>query len=125
MIFTQQLQKIDPTNPTEAVTKMAKHLQYIQEQLEYTLMNLDSSNIIEIDTDKTVISDSTGSTTIGSYISMSGANGEAFKVGVNANGGLDFVVNGKDGAQTIYLDSSGNLIITKHSSITVDGGEWV
>ena len=125
MIFTQQLQKIDPTNPTEAVTKMAKHLQYIQEQLEYTLMNLDSSNIIEIDTDKTVISDSTGSATIGSYISLSGSNGESFRAGKNENGGLDFVITGKDGAQTIYLDSSGNLIITKHSSITVDGGEWV
>ena len=123
-IFTQQLQRVDASNPTEAIKKMERHIKYIQEQLEYTLMNLDSRNVTEIDTDKTVISDSTGSNSLGSYISLTGANGEAFRVGKNSKGGFDFVINGKGGAQTIYLDSSGNLIITKHTSLTVDGGEW-
>ena len=123
-IFTQQLQRIDETNPQEAIKKMVNHIKYIQEQLEYTLLNLDSRNVTEIDTDKTVITDSTGNNSIGSYISLTGSNGESFKVGKNTSGGFDFVVNGKGGTQTLYLDSSGNLIITKHTNITIDGGEW-
>jgi hypothetical protein len=123
-IFTRSLQKIDSDNPQEAVKKMANHIKYIQEQLEFTLLNLDSRNIIEIDTDKTVISDSTGSTAIGSYISLAGTDGESFRVGKNKDGGFDFTVTGKNGVQTLYLDSSGNLIITKHTSLAIDGGEW-
>ena len=124
MIFTQQLQKIDPTNPQEAIKKMANYIQYMREQLEYTLMNLDSRNVTEIDTDKTVITDSTGGTSIGSYISLTGKNGESFKVGRNSNGSFDFVLNAKGGTQTIYLDSDGNLIITKSANVTIDGGTW-
>lgn len=123
-IFAQQLQRVDGNNPQEAVRKMANHIKYIQEQLEYTLMNLDSRNVIEIDTDKTSITDSTGNNSIGSYISLAGANGETFKVGKNKNGQFEFAVTGKGGTQTLYLDSTGNLIITKHANITIDGGEW-
>lgn len=57
-IFTQSLRKVDTANPTEAIKSMASHIRYIQEQLEYTLMNLDSSNIISIDTDDTQLSGS-------------------------------------------------------------------
>ena len=40
-IFAQSLQKIDEANPKDAIKKMANHIRYIQEQLEYTLLNLD------------------------------------------------------------------------------------
>lgn len=127
-VFTQSLQKIDPANPQDAIKKMANHMKYLQEQLEYTLLNLDSRNITEIDTDKTTISDSTGSTSIGSFINLTGTNGESFKVGKNSNGKFVFSVTGikqKDGSTpTIYLDSSGNLVITSSVDLTVDGGEW-
>ncbi len=123
-IFTQSLQRIDATKPQEAVKKMANHIKYIQEQLEYTLLNLDSRNITEIDTDKTTISDSTGSTTIGSYIHLTGTNGESFTVGKNASGKFVFTVKGANGTQVMYLDSSGELIITKNTNLTIDGGEW-
>ncbi len=35
-VFTQSLQKIDGIDPQEAIKKMANHIRYIQEQLEYT-----------------------------------------------------------------------------------------
>lgn len=57
-IFTQSLRKVDVTSPAEAIKEMANHIRYIQEQLEYTLMNLDSSNIVSIDTDDTQLSGS-------------------------------------------------------------------
>lgn len=124
MIFTQSLQKIDTANPQDAIKKMANHIKYLQEQLEYTLLNLDSRNINEIDVNKTNITDSTGSTSIGSYIHLTGANGENFTVGKNPQGKFEFAVKGKDGKQTLYLNSSGELIITEHTNLTIDGGEW-
>lgn len=123
-IFTQSLQKIDTDKPQDAIKKMANHIKYIQEQLEYTLMNLDSRNINEIDTDKTTITDSTGSTAIGSSIHLTGVNGESFSVGKNSSGQFEFIVKGKGGMQTIFLNSSGELIITKSAILTIDGGEW-
>ena len=123
-IFTQSLQKIDESNPQDAIKKMAMHIKYIQEQLEYTLFNLDSQNINEIDVNKTAITDSTGSTSIGSFFYLTGTNGESFTVGKNPSGKFEFAVKGKDGKQTMYLNSSGELIITEHTNLTIDGGEW-
>ena len=123
-IFTQSLQKIDPMNPTDAVKKMHNHINYIQEQLEYTLLNLDSRNINEIDVTQTTITDSTGSTNIGTYINLVGSNGEVFTAGKNSSGKFEFTVKAKGGKQVLYLDSSGDLIITKHTNLTIDGGEW-
>lgn len=123
-IFTQSLQKVDITNPQDAVKKLYNHIKYIQEQLEYTLLNLDSRNINEIDTDKTVITDSTGNTSIGSYIHLTGPNGECFKVGKGPSGKFEFSIMGAGGKQTLYLNSSGNLILTEHANLTIDGGEW-
>ena len=123
-IFTQSLQKIDATNPQDAIKKMANHIKYIQEQLEYALHNLDSRNINEIDINKTVISDSTGTTSIGSYIQLTGANGESFTAGKNNKGQFEFSVKGKGGKQTIYLNNSGELVLTESVNLTIDGGEW-
>lgn len=123
-IFTQSLQKIDYSNPQEALKKMVNHIKYLQEQLEYTLHNLDSQNINEIDIEKTPISDSTGTTNIGSYIHLTGKEGESFTVGKNSKGRFEFSVKDKDGNQTIWLDSSGVLNITKIANLTIDGGKW-
>ena len=123
-IFAQSLQKIAASNPQEAVKKLHNHIKYIQEQLEYTLFNLDSRNINEIDTDKTVITSSTGSTNIGSYISLTGTNGESLVAGKSTSGKFEFSIKGKNGVQMMYLNSSGNLIITEHTNLTIDGGEW-
>lgn len=122
-IFTQSLQVKDTDTEQEARKKMVNHIKQMQEQLEYTLHNLDSENISEIDTDKTVVTDSTGSTSLGSYISLAGANGEVFAVGKNAKGQFEFVIKGKNGT-AMYLDSSGNISITGLTNLTVDGGAW-
>lgn len=123
-IFTQSLQRIDYNNPQEAIKKMANHIKYLQEQLEYTLFNLDSQNIAEIDTDKTTITDSTGSNSIGSYINIVGANGESFTVGKNPQGKFEFAIKRSGGDIVMYLNSSGELAVTEKTILTIDGGKW-
>lgn len=123
-VFTQSLQKIDETTPQEAIKKMANHIRYIQEQLEYTLHNLDSKNINEIDTDKTQIGSSSNNSSIGSYIYITGPEGESFTVGKTKNGKFEFTVKGADGKQLMYLDSTGAFNITESANVTIDGGEW-
>lgn len=124
-IFNTQLKKLDFQNPAQALREMANHIKYIQEQLEYTLMNLDSSNVTEIDTDKTEIGSSSGSVNLsGENISLSGKNGEEFTAGLNAAGTFVFSLKGRNGAQAIYLASDGQLIITKNASLSIDCGEW-
>lgn len=123
-IFTQSLRKADWTNPQEAIKEMANHIRYLQEQLEYTLMNLDSSNITEIETDKTDIKSSDGTASFsGNSISLNGSNGECFEAGVAGNV-FRFAVKGRNGEEVMVLRSDGQFVITNHATIHIDGGEW-
>lgn len=124
-IFNQQLKKIDYAKPQEALKAMAQHIKYIQEQLEYTLMNLDSSNVTEIETDKTTITSGSGGVNFtGSSITLKGKNGEVFEAGLSDSGIYQFKLNGKNGQQIFYLTSAGELVITQNATISIDGGEW-
>ena len=87
-------------------------------------MNLDSSNISEIDTSATHISSSTGGANLsGDSVKLSGGKGEMFEVGT-VNNVFRFTLNGKDGKQMLYLTSDGQLVITNNATISIDGGEW-
>ena len=122
-IFTQQLRKIDERNPAAALKAMENHIKYIQEQLEYTLMNLDSSNITEIDTGATTITSGTGSSFAGDSITLKGAGGETFEAGVK-DGVFQFLLRGKNGEQIFYLTSGGDFVIPNKATVTIDGGTW-
>lgn len=124
-VFTNQLRKIDPNNPGKALQDMANHIRYIQEQLEYTLMNLDSTNISEIDTDQTNIGSGTGGSSFtGNSITLTGKSGEVLQAGVEGDNPFRFTLKGKDGVQIMYLTSNGQLVITNSATIHIDGGEW-
>lgn len=123
-IFNTQLGRLNTEKPQEALKAMANHIRYIQEQLEYTLMNLDSSNVTEIEADKTNITTSTGSVFTGDSIALKGKNGEEFRAGTGENGLFQFSLNGKNGSQVIYLTSDGELVITNRATLIVDGGSW-
>lgn len=124
-VFTQQLRPINANNPAEALKAMANHIKYIQEQLEYTLQNLDSSNVIELDTEQTNITSSSGSVDFtGDSITLRGKNGEVFDAGIGDNGVFQFYLKGRNGEQVFYLTSTGEFVITNKATITIDGGEW-
>lgn len=125
-IFNTQLRKIDFSNPQEALKEMANHIRYIQEQLEYTLMNLDSSNITEIDAKATVIS--SGGTAVdlsGTGASFAGSNGELFEAGLPTGAQtFRFTLRGKNGERFMYMTRDGELVITNNATIHMDCGEW-
>lgn len=125
-VFTQQLGKVNTQDTQLALRQMANHIRYIQEQLEYTLTNLDSSNITEIETDKTDITSSTGSMNLGSsLISLSADTGETFRVGKDtATGKFVFEVKGKNGTQYMHVNGNGDFIITKNATLSIDCGTW-
>lgn len=54
-IFSSQLGKIESQNTEQSIKVMANHLRKIQEELEYRLMHLDSTNVTEIDARETTI----------------------------------------------------------------------
>lgn len=123
-IFTQQLRRIDPRDTASALKAMEAHIKYIQEQLEYTLMNLDSRNISEINTDETSIGSGTGGSSIsGNSITLKGVNGETFEAGV-VDGVFRFSLKGKDGEQIFLLTNTGDFYIPNKAAITIDGGTW-
>ena len=125
-VFTNQLRNIDPMKPAEAIKTMANHIRYIQEQLEYTLLNLDSTNVTELDTTQTTITSSTGGVNVtGTSVTLRGSKGETFEAGTrDGENVFRFTLNGANGMQVMYLNSDGKLIITNHATIHIDGGEW-
>ena len=123
MIFTQQLKKIENATPQEAIKAMASHLRYIQDQLEYTLMNLDSDNISEINLDDTKLVTGDGTTWTGSAIEMAGKNGEKFRVGLDENNRFRFQLD-INGLQMFYLTTDGELVFTERTTHNIDCGEW-
>ena len=64
-VFTSQLRNIDYNNPSQAIATMANHIRQLQEELEYLLMNLDSSNINELNLGQTNVVSAKGKTITG------------------------------------------------------------
>ena len=125
-IFTSQLSRLDPNNVPKSLESMANHIRYIQEQLEWTLMNLDSTNITEIETDITNVTSSSGGVNFtGNSITLKGANGETFEAGVPEGSNVfHFKLTGRNGSQIFYFTSAGELVITDKATISLDCGEW-
>lgn len=127
LIFNIPQKSIDFTNPIQAVKQIWKYISSLQEQLEQTLTSLDSDNITEISTDKTKITNSTGSTAItGEMISYTSGRYSFVAGNVTDSFGVKtfkFEVTDGSGNKVLYL-SGGNLVISRHADITIDGGVW-
>lgn len=122
-IFTKQLRLNMDKDPAEAINTMANHIRYIQEQLEWQLSNLDSSNISELNFTQSGSTES-GTTIRANGFLIKGKNDEVFEVGIDDDGRFQFTLKGKDGTQMLYLNSAGEFIITNNTNLTVDGGTW-
>lgn len=122
-IFTKQLRMNNAASPEEAINEIANHLRYVQEQLEWQLSNLDSSNISELNYTQSGTDDS-GTTVRANGFLIKGKKGEMFEVGIGDDGKFRFTLNGKNGTQMLYLNPDGDFYLTKNTNVTIDGGEW-
>ena len=50
MIFGSVMRRLDVSDVAGSLRVMENHIRSLQEQLEYTLYNLDSTNVTELDT---------------------------------------------------------------------------
>lgn len=124
MIFSGALRKLDAKNVEKSLMIMENHIRSMQEQLEYTLYNLDSTNITSLDTGMTDITSGDGGISItGDCISLTGAAGERVLMG---NQGDKFVLSiaGKGGQPAIYLNSRGAIAVGQQAEVSIDCGRW-
>lgn len=125
-VFQQTMRRTDNVEVAEALRIFDRHIRWLQEQLEWQLLNLDSSNINEIDTSQTTISSGDGGVAIdGDELILSGNRGERFRVGQDkAAGRFRFEVTDRSGQVVMYLSSDGELTITRRANVAIDCGTW-
>ena len=71
-IFARELEPLNYRDTEGCLRALTNHIRILQEQLEYTLRNLDSDNISEIELAKTKVVDADGNRLL--YLSADAAN---------------------------------------------------
>jgi hypothetical protein len=129
-IFTKQLQ-YNTANPAEAIKEISNHIRFMQEELEYRLMNLDSSNITYINTDETDLGGSAidglaeMSETVSGLNSTVSAQGESITALEQTANSLNASVKDLETGEATYLrmDSSGVSVVDGNGSkVTIGKG---
>lgn len=122
MIFGSAMKKLDYGNVPRSLQVMESHIRSLQEQLEYTLYNLDSTNVTSIDTSVTDIA-SGGISISGASISLAGSGGEMVLMG-NQGDTFRLVLAGRGGIPALYLDSMGKIVVGEQAEMYLDCGVW-
>ena len=124
MIFTQQLGTLEGKTSQEAIKSVANHLRRMQDELEYRLSVLDSSNINEIDAQSTQILMPNGNLVNviedqeGNYTELTQTvEGLGLRVG-NAEGKVVSLTASVDGLKTRVENTEGKV---SEFTQTVDG----
>lgn len=124
MIFGRSMKKLDHNDVRRSLAVMEDHIRSMQEQLEYTLYNLDSTNVQSLDTALTdIISSSGGISISGESISLLGSGDEKVEMG-QKGGRFGLAIAGKGGHNAIWLDSLGRVTIGTAAEIHMDCGRW-
>lgn len=124
-VFSPQ-KPVNIANIPQALKQIESMIQIMREELEYKLAHLDSTNVSEISTSQTKIISGTGESVLsGSEINLTGNGKAAFRAGFDTTANIfRFEVKDKDGTNVLYLNSSGELVISKNATLSIDGGEW-
>lgn len=113
-IFSSQLGKIESQNTEQSIKVMANHLRKIQEELEYRLMHLDSSNVSDIDASQTNVL--VGGKPIQNVLQDNSGNYSSLEQTVN---GLSSVVADQAGSIST-LQQTANTLKSQVSNLTLD-----
>lgn len=115
MVFSKKLDSLDRLSGSDAIKQLANHIRVMQEELEYRLMVLDSSNIAEIDLGETNVM-----TTDGNSLNkvLSDANGNIAQLSFTV-GGLQSTVAIQGGS----ISSLQQTATTIQSTVATQGGD--
>lgn len=105
-IFSSQLGKIESQNTEQSIKVMANHLRKIQEELEYRLMHLDSTNVTEIDARETTVLIDDGE---GNYSELIRTTKELRSSIGDAEGNLSILQQTAGRIEASVQDANGNL----------------
>ena len=118
-MFTAHLGSVEKVSPEEGVRHIANHVRTLQEELEYRLAHLDSSNINEIDANETPI---TGGI-IETLTQSVGAQGESISTLQQTAGSLTARVESAEGKYAaLALTVDGFTVKTEEGETRIDGG---
>ena len=145
-IFTKLLRQ-NAGGTEETVREIANHIRYMQEELEYRLTNLDSSNINAIDTDETQMSGSSierlsalsqtvsglSSTVLGQGLKIStlqyavGEQDESIATLQETSSGLSAAVESLEGQVTAAQTTAGSALTAAQqiANGTYSGGTFI
>lgn len=124
MIFGSVMRRLDVSDVAGSLRVMENHIRSLQEQLEYTLYNLDSTNVTALDTTVTdIVSPDGGIHISGDGLALYGRQGEKILMG-GRDGVFQLQMAGRDGQPAIYLDSSGTIVVGSHARVQLDCGTW-
>ena len=115
MIFSGVMRRLDTNDTRRSLRIMEDHIRSMQEQLEYTLYNLDSTNVTSIGGDGMSIS--------GESIALYGSGGERIVMGRQGSA-FRMEMAGKGGRSAVYLDGSGRVCVGPEAAVYIDCGTW-
>ncbi len=123
-IFNIPIAGVDTANPQLALKQMWKYIKTLENQLEWKLTNLDSTNVKEISTDDTKITSKEGSSFSGDSVYIKKGS-YSFYAGVDGTTGtFKFEITDSAGHKAIYFNSSGSLVISRYADVNIDAGAW-
>lgn len=122
MIFSGVMRRLDTNDTRRSLRIMEDHIRSMQEQLEYTLYNLDSTNVTSIDPGVTSIGGD-GMSISGESIALYGSGGERIVMGRQGSA-FRMEMAGKGGRSAVYLDGSGRVCVGPEAAVYIDCGTW-
>ena len=124
MIFANDLRPLDYGDLRGSLSLVENHLRAMQEQLEYTLSNLDSANVTSLDPAQTAIASAGGSMRItDEALLLTGEDGQRVELG-RRGGAFRMLLAGKGGGPALWLDGQGRVTVGGEAQINIDCGRW-
>ena len=122
MIFSGVMRRLDTNDTRRSLRIMEDHIRSMQEQLEYTLYNLDSTNVTSIDPGVTSIGGD-GMSISGESLALYGSGGERIVMGRQGSA-FRMELAGKGGRSAVYLDGGGRVCVGPEAAVYIDCGTW-
>lgn len=126
VVFSKKLDSLDRLSGSDAIKQLANHIRVMQEELEYRLMVLDSSNIAEIDLGETNVMTTDGnslnkvlSDASGNYAQLSFTVGGLQSTVASQGGSISSLQQTASAIQSTVATQGGDISTLKQTATTI------